>query len=180
VSHGVAPTDLPVDALLRRYADAGAYTDCWATRVDGDVDLAAYVEAFYTGRVFKLERLLLRWFAARPSSDADAGRVARGEQAHFAAWTVEGRAADQLLMCDMAARTRSWFMVAPGDAAGAVGGTTRLYFGSAVVPVRDAAGAPRMGGAFRALLGFHRVYSRVLLSAARARVVRGQARAARG
>jgi hypothetical protein len=182
----VAPTDLPVDALLRRYADAGAYTDCWATRVDGDVDLAAYVEAFYTGRVFKLERLLLRWFAARPSSDADAGRVARGEQAHFAAWSVEGRAGDQLLMCDMAARTRSWFMVAPGgDAragggANASGGATRLYFGSAVVPRRDAAGAPRMGGAFRALLGFHRVYSRVLLSAARARILRGQARATRG
>jgi hypothetical protein len=176
----VAPADLPVDALLRRYHDAGAYTDCWATRVDGDVDLAEYVEAFYTGRVFKLERLLLRWFAARPSSDADAGRVARGEQAHFAAWTVEGRAGDQLLMCDMAARTRSWFMVAPGDDAQAGGGATRLYFGSAVVPMRDAAGAPRMGSAFRALLGFHRLYSRVLLSAARSRVLRGQARATRG
>ncbi len=163
---------LPEDALLRRYADGSGHVDCYVAEVALDVGLARYVEAFYTGRVFKLERLLLRWFAHRPSTDADARAVARGERAAFAAWTVEARDPHQLLMCDMLGRTRSWFMVAPGAVAGTPG--TRLYFGSAVVPVRDPrSGELRMGGIFRALLGFHRLYSRVLLSAARSRVLRG-------
>ena len=55
-------------------------------------------------------------------------------------------------------------------------GGTRLYFGSAVVPVDDArTGRRRIGTVFVLLLGFHRVYSRVLLWAARARL-RRQAR----
>jgi hypothetical protein len=82
---------------------------------------------------------------------------------------VEDRAANQLLMCDLAGRTRSWLMVAPLQAGGA--SSTRLYFGSAVVPVRDmASGQPRMGLLFKALLGFHKLYSRILLQAARSRL----------
>ena len=162
---------LPDAALLRRYADGIGHTDCYAVDVPLDVDLARFVEAFYTGRVFKLERLLLRWFANRPSTDADARGVARGTQDAFAAWTVEAREPRQLLMCDMVGRTRSWFMVAPF--AGGEQTFTRLYFGSAVVAVRDrATGTLHMGWAFRALLGFHRIYSRVLLSAAQSRVLR--------
>lgn len=162
---------LPDDALLRRYADGVGYADCYAVEVPVAVDLARYVEAFYTGRVFKLERLLLRWFAKRPSTDADARRVAQGAQDAFAAWSVEGRAPGQLLLCDMHGRTRSWFMVA--DCGTSATPATRLYFGSAVTPVRDpASGTPRMGGLYRGLLGFHRLYSRVLLAAARTRVLR--------
>lgn len=63
-------------------------------------------------------------------------------------------------------------MVAPanvGDAA-----TTRLYFGSAVVPVlHKPSGKARMGLGFKALLGFHKLYSLALLSAASARLARG-------
>jgi hypothetical protein len=163
----VTRESLPETALLSTYAASGAYTDCYATTVPGDVELARFVEAFYVGQVFRLERLLLRWFAGRPSSDAEARAVARGETTRFAAWDVEARADGQLLMCDMAGRTRSWFMVAPGA------GGTCLYFGSAVVPVRDGAtGEQRMGWPFGALLGFHRLYSRVLLSAARDRLRR--------
>jgi hypothetical protein len=59
----------------------------------------------------------------------------------------------------------------------AAGSGTRLYFGSAVVPVVDAkSGQPTLGFAFRALLGFHKLYSRVLLRAARARLARSSAR----
>jgi hypothetical protein len=46
---------------------------------------------------------------------------------------------------------------------------TRLYFGSAVVPVVSA-GKASPGVAFGALLGFHKVYSRLLLHAARSRL----------
>ncbi len=49
--------------------------------------------------------------------------------------------------------------------------STRLYFGSAVVPRQSAgAGKPVMGSLFQALLGFHRLYSRLLLRAASKRL----------
>jgi hypothetical protein len=161
----VRPCELPAEALLQRYRAAGAYADCYCVDVPHAVSHADYVQAFYTTAVFKLERLILRGFAARPSTDAQARSLARGETDAFAAWSVEGRAPDQLLLCDFMRRTRSWLMVAPLPAG------TRLYFGSAVVPLRDRrSGAPRLGFGFTALLGFHRVYSRVLLAAARARL----------
>ena len=162
---------LPADALLNRYRAAGAYTDCYVAEVPRAVTHPEFVEAFYTTAVFKLERLLLRWFISRPSTDLQAGQLARGELDSFAAWSVEGRAPRQLLLSDLRGRTRSWLMVAPSGGAGSVG--TRLYFGSAVVPVRDPrSGRTGLGPVFRALLGFHKVYSRVLLRAAAAVVCR--------
>jgi hypothetical protein len=160
---------LPDDALLAEYQRNGAYTDCYATEVSHSVSHAQYVEAFYTGSVFKLERLLLSWFASRPSTDAQARELAGGTLSTFSAWRVEARTADQLLMCDLSGRTRSWLMAAPVHAKA----STRLYFGSAVVPVRgQGSAAPTLGFPFDTLLGFHRLYSRVLLSAARSRLAR--------
>jgi len=162
---------LPEDALLVKYANAGAYTDCYITEIPASVTHAAYVEAFYTTAVFKLERLILAWFVSRPSSDAQARRLAAGELDSFAAWTVEARSVNQLLMCDFQGRTRSWLMVAPVQGGGPA--ATRLYFGSAVVPtVNKATGHADLGATYRALLGFHKLYSRVLLSAARSRLLR--------
>jgi hypothetical protein len=163
----IAACDLPSTAILRKLRDAGAYTDCYATEVRTRVSHAAYVEAFYTTFLFKLERWLLQWLVSKPSTDAEAQRLARGELDAFAAWTVEDRAPDQLLMADFMGRTKSWLMVA---ASGAVG--TRLYFGSAVVPVRDKSGRLTLGLPFRALLGFHKLYSRALLAAAAAKLAR--------
>jgi hypothetical protein len=158
---GIQPCELPADALLRRLRDASAYTDCYGATVAGDVTHARFVEAFYTTGLFKLERAILAAFVARPSTDAQARALASGETDAFAAWTVEARAEDQLLLCDYRGRTRSWLMRAAAD-----GGGTRLYFGSAVVPVAKADGSRSMGGAFAALLAFHRLYSRALLQAA--------------
>ena len=167
----IRPHPLPEHALLRKYANGSAYTDCFVTDISASVSHAAYVEAFYTTAVFKLERLLLAWLVSRPSTDAQARRLAVGELDSFAAWDVEARSVNQLLMCDFQGRTRSWLMVAPVDGGGAT--TTRLYFGSAVVPsVNQATGEAGLGFAFRALLGFHKVYSRVLLSAASSRLAR--------
>jgi hypothetical protein len=121
--------------------------------------------------VFKLERLILKWLVAKPSTDAEARELAVGDRNAFAAWSVEGRAADQLLMCDYLGRTRSWLMVAPGGPENPP--ATRLYFGSAVVPVIDkATGQSTLGSSYNALLGFHKRYSRVLLSSARARLAK--------
>jgi hypothetical protein len=163
--------ELPQDALLRRYAGGGAYADCYATDVAWGVSHAQYVEAFYTTALFKAERLVLRWVVAKPSTDVDAGLLAAGARDSFAAWHVEARATDQLLLRDFRSRTRSWLMVAPARDAGADG--TRLYFGSAVTPAPGtSSGPPALGLAFTLLLGLHKMYSRALLSAARSRLAR--------
>jgi hypothetical protein len=163
----IQPRALPSDALLARYAQAGAYTDCYATEVPGSVTFVRFVTAFYTSGLFKLERFILRWALARPSTDVEAAQLAAGARGSFAAWDVEARAEDQILLRDLAGRTRSWLMVRALDG----GAGTRLYFGSAVVPERDArTGLPSMGFGFRALLRFHRRYSIALLAAARRRV----------
>jgi hypothetical protein len=125
------------------------------------VSHAEYVEAFHYCGV-QAERLLLSWFA-RPSTDAQAGGLACGKLTSFAAWRVEAREPNQVLLSDFRGRTRSWLMSAPASNSQ----TTRLFFGSAVVPiVNGRPGEARTGAAFRALLGFHKLYSRVLLRAA--------------
>ena len=162
---GIHACDLPEDALLRRYDVPEGYADCYAGELSGTVSLAAYVEAFYTTGVFKLERLLLSRFAALPSTDAEARSLAAGERQTFAAWKVEARGSGQLLLAALGGRTRSWLMCAAG------GDRTRLFFGSAVVPVVDKRTGERgLAPAYRALLGFHKLYSRLLLGAAMRKV----------
>jgi len=164
----IDPFPLPPGALLAAYARSGAYTDCYAVEVATSVSHAQFVEAFYTGGVFKLERALIRLFLSRASTDAQARQLARGEIGEFAAWRVEEQTTNQLLMCDVAGRTRSWLMVEPTVAG------TKLFFGSAVVPSVDrTTGERRMGYLFKVLLGFHKVYSRVLLNSARSRLASG-------
>lgn len=162
---------MPAGALLTRYLEGGAYADCYVTEIARTVTHAQYVEAFYTTAVFKAERLILRWGVSRPSTDDEARQLAVGERDSFAAWTVEDRTADQLLLGDFAGRTKSWLMVAALPAGGKSG--TRLYFGSAVVPARKTSGSRgRLGFVFTALLGFHKLYSRILLKSAAARLSR--------
>jgi hypothetical protein len=162
----ISPAELPRTALLRKYVGGPGYTDCYVTEVPAAVSQEAFIGAFYTTPLFKIERALLKWFAARPSTDEDALALARGSADAFAAWRVEARTEDQILLADFTGRTRSWLM----------SGGTRLYFGSAIAPRRDAGTRKaRLGLAFTALLGFHRLYSHMLLRAARKRVLRGRA-----
>jgi len=163
----IATHPLPEHALLARYAANGDYTDCFVTELPGSFSHAEYVAAFYTTWLFKLERAILRWLVSRPSTDEEAGQLARGQRNSFAAWTVEASAPNQLLLRDFLGNTRSWLMVeARND-----GGVTRLYFGSAVLARhRRRDGRHRLKLRFRALLGFHQRYSRALLAAARSRL----------
>ncbi len=164
-------SELPATSLLHACREAGAFTDCYVVAIDGVVSQATYIEAFYTTGLFKVERAVLKWLAARPSSDIDAKRLAEGMVESFAAWRVEKRTADQLLLADVTGRTKSWLMAVPTAGAG-VEAQTWLYFGSAVVPRGYAgSGKPTMGFGFDALLGFHRLYSRLLLGATRSRIV---------
>jgi len=155
-------TPLPPDSLLARLArDRSAFADAYTLPFPRAVSLAEFVEAFYTTRLFKVERALLALFG-KPSSDAMARAVARGDGQRFAVWTVQAREGDELLMHEDSGATRSWFKAQAAEC----GGTT-LWFGSAVVPRQRVGGeGARMGRVFHALLGFHRWYSRALLSAA--------------
>lgn len=160
----VTPCAVPPDTLLASCQRAGAYTDCYVTEFARVIALPEYVEAFYTTPLFKVERLILRLLVSRPSSDQDAKALATGNANTFAAWRVEGRGADQVLLADISGKTRSWLMVAPA----ASGQHTRLHFGSAIIPGRNG----QLGWSFRLLLGFHKLYSRALLRAARRRLTK--------
>ena len=168
---------MPESALLNRYGNSSAcedvqpFTDCYSVSIDREVALAEFVFAFYTTPVFKLERVILKHLAAKSSTDDEARQVSDGSIDAFAAWTVEARTEDQLMMRDYRGRTRSWFMVSPTVATGER--QTLLYFGSAVVPALNRkTGKLEIGSGFRLLLGFHKLYSKILLYSAKLRLAK--------
>jgi hypothetical protein len=165
----VRPQALPAHSLLNPYAATG-YADCFVADLAGSITHAQYVEAFYTSWLFKLERFVLRWLVAKPSTDGEARALAEGSRNQFAAWSVELRAPEQLLVRDYQGKTCSWLMVEPGFENNAP--ITRLYFGTGIVPHVDRhTGQRRLTAFFRALMPFHKVYARALLSAARSRLL---------
>ena len=155
---------LPNDTLLQEFVDSGEYTDCFVATVAGNVTFAEYVEAFYTTRLFKLERFILQRAISKPSTDQQANQIALGEINSFAAWNEHSRSNNQLIMMDFRQKTCSWFMLLPGEA------ENSLYFGSAVIRDQETASGREMAWTFRWLLGFHRLYSRALLHAAAKRL----------
>ena len=162
---------MPSGALLSRYETSGTHTDCYFTDVPVRVSQEQFVQAFYSTALFRLERFILKWAVSRPSTDIQLAQLAGGHASEFAAWSVEDRTDNQLLMSDFRGRTRSWLMSSHMDVN--AGGHSKLYFGSAVVPVANRkTGEQRLGFAYKALLGFHKLYSVALLSAAAARLVK--------
>jgi len=160
------PCQVPAPSFLHHYKEAPGFTDCYMVEVLGVFSQEAFVEAFYTSPLFKLERAILTYLASMPSTDADARALACGKLMTFSAWTVERQSSSELLLADFTGRTRSWLMAVPG-AENNHAATTRLYFGSAVIPCSHrATTTSSMGWPFYALAGFHRLYSRLLLSAA--------------
>ena len=162
--------ELPEHALLHSYVEKLSYVDCYTTVVAGSISHSEYVMAFYTTWLFKLERLILKWFIDKTSSDQLAEKMARGEINTFAAWHVESRAENQLLMCDFKHRTRSWFML---EALAINDKThTRLYFGSAVVPLKTSKpNQAKFGKLFYLLITLHKAYSILLLYYAKNRLL---------
>lgn len=155
---------VPANAMLASYSMMdGSYVDCYTTEISRRISFPVFVFAFYTTWLFKLERFILTWTVLKPSTDTQARQLADGILDRFAAWTVEGRSEDELLMCDFMGRTRSWLMLKDN------GAKTQLYFGSAVVPK---AGDNSLDFGFRTLLGFHKIYSVLLLASARTKIAR--------
>lgn len=172
---GIEASPIPEAALLVKYQKGStseksqAYADCYSVEVRGMVALSDLVFAFYTTPVFKVERIILKYLVGKASNDSDARKLADDSIDSFAAWTVEQRTEHQLLMCDFQGRTRSWFMVTP--AVNVSDTRTVLWFGSAVVPRNSRkTGQKELGSAFTLLLGFHKLYSKVLLYAAKLRL----------
>lgn len=161
-------SELPERALLKRYERNGSFTDCYRMDLPFAVPMDQYVSAFYTSPLFKVERFVLALAAGKHSTDANARELAVGQTSNFAAWSVEDRSNDQLLLCDFLGRTRSWLMTEPVDAA-----TTRLYFGSAVVPKSlSTTGKASFGFAFHALSGFHHLYTKALMRSAQSQLLK--------
>lgn len=161
---------IPPNTILSSYLMRDrTYVDCYTTEISGRIAFPEFVFSFYTTLLFKLERFILKWMVSKPSTDAQARQLADGETEKFAAWRVESRSENEILMCDFQERTRSWLMLVPVTTVN--GARTRLYFGSAVVPIRNSkTGELSLGFGYQALLGFHRVYSVFLLYSAKSRI----------
>ncbi len=160
---------LPTQSLLAKYSHDGMYADTYRTEIQGEILFDAYIFAFYTTVLFKIEQFILAHVLRLPSNDNQAKELADGARNEFAAWRVEARNDNELLMCDISGRTRSWFMV--HHLGSENNKRTQLYFGSAVAPViNQKTGKSSLGFVFRALLGSHKIYSIFLLYFAKQKV----------
>lgn len=153
----VQPYSLPSDAFLNRYQEQGSYTDCFSVLAQRGINLRELMAAFYTTPLFRSERLILSVMGIK-NSDQQLQDMIDGESDAFAAWAVEQRDKDQILLKDLHGRTCSWLMCKPESPE-----QTRLYFGSAVVVSNMQRGW---------LIGLHRFYSVRLLTAAYKRLQR--------
>ncbi len=183
---------VPDGSLLAEFDPPEAYRDCYVRRESGSVSLEQFIERFYCSWAFRPERIALG-LIGRGASSEEARKLARGEVDSFAAWMVierrsanglvaehgpEGsaratarpqarkgrgdRSADalrntknaEILLQDFRGATASWLSVKPS-----ADGGTELLFGSWV-------GKPERG-VVKALIPFHRWYSRVLLGGVR-------------
>lgn len=160
---------VPANTMLDAYSKPGAYVDCYRMELPVHVPFAEFVFAFYTTLLFKLERHILTLTLSKPSTDQQARQLADGDIHSFAAWHVENRCDNELLMCDFVGRTRSWLTAVHAKTES--GMRTQLYFGSAVVPKQDPkTGRWSLGFGYQSLLGFHKIYSVLLLYSAMLRI----------
>ena len=159
----------PPGSLLQACESEGAFADCYYIDIERRVSHREFVAAFYSTPAFKVERTLVGILLSRPSTDRDAERLADGEAESFAIWKVEKREPNQLLLAEFTGRTKSWLMVGALD--GAAGAATRLFFGSAVMASqRETPNKRALGAIFYSLLWFHKLYSQVLLAAAKSKL----------
>jgi len=161
----VSQCPLPHDTLLHRYENGpGHHTDCFETEVAQGVSLPDYIEAFFNSPILRIERKLLGLAMLKSNYD-DVVLLAQGRSDHIAGWQTEDRADQEILLTVMGGGVRTWLKVIPEE------DHSRLLFGSAVVPPDDApvdeTGAPKMAWWVQGLMGFHRLYSHIVLGAAK-------------
>lgn len=154
----VHASPLPDSAALKQFAAVpGVHIDCYRADVSKDISLSDYAIAFFDSPVFRLERRLIALVGGKASRRADVEAFALGKSDTLSEWQVVERDADQILLAVGDGPIRTWIMrESPQDG-------TALYFGSAILPMH---GASKIALGFRLLMGFHRLYARVLLFAA--------------
>jgi len=138
------------------------HTDCFSLSIRKTISIEDYVEAFYTSWLFKVERVILGFVVAKPSTDTQASELSMGKREQFSAWNLEYRDESQVVLADFMGKTKSWLMIQnKGEAC------TQLFFGSAVMPRYNSDGSlGKPSLFFRLMGGFHILYSRSLLWAA--------------
>ncbi len=156
----ITASPLPAGALLQAYEQPGHYVDCFSVQLSTSVEHSHWLRSFLHSRVFRLERQVLSTLFGAPSDDDAVASLISGQAEHFAVWTVEHRAPQELLMRDRSERTRTWWRTEPHEHG------VRLYFGSAMVPAPSKDGTPVALGALRLSIPMHRAYSRLLMRSA--------------
>ena len=160
----IIKAEIPYDALSARYIEEGAFVDCYYVEIPKKIALEKFIKAFYTTTLFKIERTILSFVTSRSATNKEAVELSLGESDSYSIWTVESRTSNQIILCDFTKKTRSWLMVQVSLTKEAV--TTRLFFGSVVVPKKVSDnGHGSFGILFHLFGGFHRVYSKALLNA---------------
>ncbi|MEH6646281.1 hypothetical protein [Sulfitobacter sp.] len=159
----IAECPVPHGAFLARYVGQGAtYTDCFMIDLSRDVTLEDYLGAFYTSPLFRAERAVLTLLLRRWIKDSELSQMLSGGRDSFAAWNVEARSKDQILMRDFSGSTRSWFSAEVSTDG------TRLSFGSAVMATEGV----KLPFVARLAMPLHRIYAKALLRAAHRRLSR--------
>ena len=150
---------LPDGALLARYQTAEDYTDCFVMDVPGEVSLADYIRHFYGSLSFWPERMVLG-LIGKGATVGDIDNLADHDATDFAAWSVEARTDDQILLRDFRGSTRSWLHVS------SIEGGTRLWFGSAVIATSRNGEDKALPKAAVALMDGHVFYAKQLIRGA--------------
>ncbi|MEO0665459.1 MAG: hypothetical protein AAFY97_06945 [Pseudomonadota bacterium] len=143
---------IPDGSLIARYKGQGNHVDAYVASTARYVDLPTYIAAFFSTSVFRAERLLLS-ISGKQSSDDQVADLAAGRGEHIAAWKVEERSANELLLEATGTPIRTWLAVEPDG--------TALWFGSVVLAKKG-----RIPLLARVMMPGHALYSRILLSAA--------------
>ncbi len=169
----VFETELPSHALTASYKEQRAFVDCYYMDIGKEISLDKYIQAFYTTPLFKLERSLLSLATFKHGKDDDALQLSLGNIDHYSVWMVEGREPNQIMLRDFTGITRSWLMVEEVSGSNSDSEmSTRLYFGSVVVPKGvTESGQGSFGVLFHLFGKFHQLYSKALINAAYRRLL---------
>ena len=158
----------------------GAYIDCFCFMMPCVISFEEFVTAFYTSRLFKIERVILSIVVRKPSDDRQAIAIAQGRQKYFSAWSERARSPNELLMCDFQNQTCSFFKVVEVPCSKSRESSENhykdfstnapssvLYFGTVLVPHKHSNGKLKEKPLFiRWLMPFHRLYSKALMRSA--------------
>ncbi|QZD91391.1 hypothetical protein K3162_07340 [Qipengyuania xiapuensis] len=165
----VTAPQLPPESLLARRRGPECYRDAFRASVTGEVSLGELITAFFSSRTFLTERMALH-LIGRGAGHAEIAALAAGRTQRFAAWEVEAREEEELLMHDFLDKTCCWLAVSSRGEDGALDGPlpvpetgrTYIWFGTAVREFE--------GPIVSRLRGAHRWYARHLLEAAARRL----------